>query len=287
MQKKQPPFRCVTQNGRMSALICEWKGLLSLCVIAVMAVPVFAQPLIDMVASIDSLVINADYVYVAKIIKVRDEPIPGGSKMPGFSFEVEEYLKSPMREELTPEIRQRAMFVAPPTAKYKDWMHRSCRLLIIYNDSSPHHPTVIELTPDKPDVFTAKFRLLHDLNQIVQAAKDAIERTPSNVMRLCTLRLMVPRDLYKGTRWEGSDGLLLDVPADAQLEKWATELLHDENPSNRMRAAQSLRYFKSERNAKMVAKLLNDPVSDVHYAASQTLKRWEMEVEPPVPRREE
>ena len=287
MPNKQPPIRCVTQNGCMSALSCVWKGLLSLCVIAVMAVPAFAQPLIDTVASIDSLVINADYVYVAKIIKVRDEPIPGGSKMPGFNFEVEEYLKSPMVEELTPEIKQRGMFVAPPTTKYKDWMHRSCRLLIIYNDSSPHHPTVIELTPDRPDVFTAEFRLLHDPDQIVQAAKDAIERTPSNVMRLCTLRLMVPRDLYKGTRWEDGAGLMLEVPADAQLEKWATELLHDENPSNRMQAAQSLRYFKSERNARMIAKLLNDPVADVRYAASQTLKRWGVEAEPPVPRSEE
>lgn len=279
-------MRCVIQNGRMSALSCAWKGLLSLCVIAAMAVPAFAQPLIDTVASIDSLVINADYVYVAKIIKVRDEPIPGGSKMPGFTFDVEEYLKVPMGEELTPEIKQRGMFVAHPTTKYKDWMHRSCRLLIIYNDSSPHHPTVIELIPDRPDVFTADFRLLHDPKQIIQAAKDAIERTPSNVLRLCTLRLMVPRDLYKGTRWEDSAGLMLNVPADAQLEKWAIELLHHENPSNRLQAAQSLRYFKSERNAKKVAKLLNDPVSDVRNAASQTFKRWEMEAEPPVLRRE-
>lgn len=251
-----------------------------------MAVPAFAQPLIDTVASIDSLVINADYVYVAKIIKVRDEPIPGGSEMPGFDFDVEEYLKVPMGEELTPEIKQRGMFVAPPTTKYKDWMHRSCRLLIIYNDSSPHHPTVIELTPDRPDVFTADFRLLHDPNQIIQAARDAVERTPSNVLRLRTCRLMIPSDLYKGTRWEDGAGLMLEVPADVQLEKWAIELLHHENPSNRLQAAQSLRYFKSERNAKLVAKLLNDPVSDVRYAASQTLKRWEMEAKPPALSRE-
>ncbi len=84
-----------------------------------MAVPAFAQPLIDTVASIDSLVINADYVCVAKIIKVRDEPIPGGSEMPGFDFDVEEYLKVPMGQELTPEIKQRGMFVAPPQRSTK------------------------------------------------------------------------------------------------------------------------------------------------------------------------
>lgn len=268
---------------RISLVVC--------LVFAVLIVPLanfaLAQPLIDTVASIDSLVINADYVYVAKIIKVRDEPIPGGSKMPGFDFEVEEYLKSPMGEELTPEIRQRGMFVTSPTTKYKDWMQRSCRLLIIYDDSSRHHPTVIELTPGSLDIFTAEFRLLHDPSQIVQAAKDAIERTPSNVVRLCTLRLMVPRDLYKGTRWEDGAGLMLEVPADAQLEKWATELLHHESSSNRLQAVQSLRYFKSERNARMVSKLLNDPVSDVRHVATQTLKRWEMEAEIPVLRRGE
>ncbi len=145
---------------------------------------------------------------------------------------------------------------------------------------------MIELTPDRPDVFTADFRLLHDPNQIIQAARDAVERTPSNVLRLRTCRLMVPRDLYKGTRWEDGAGLMLEVPADVQLEKWAIELLHHENPSNRLQAAQSLRYFKSERNAKLVAKLLNDPVSDVRYAASQSLKRWEMEAKPPALSRE-
>src|SRR6056297_822683 len=156
MHMIQPTSRRVTQKCRVPLLRRSWNVLLPFCVIAAVAGPTFAQPLIDSVASIDSLVINADYVYVGKIIKVRDEPIPGGSKMPGFTFEVDEYLKVPMEEDLTPEIKQRAMFVSPPTTKYKDWMNRSCRLLIILNDSSSHHPTVIELNPDKPEVFTAE-----------------------------------------------------------------------------------------------------------------------------------
>jgi HEAT repeats len=277
MHKNQPTIRRVTQKCRVSLLRRSWKVLLSFCVIAVLAGPTFAQPLIDSVASIDSLVINGDYVYVGKIIKVRDEPIPGGSKMPGFTFEVDEYLKVPMEEDLTPEIKQRGMFVSPPTAKYKDWMNRSCRLLIISNDSNPHCPTVIELAPNRAAVFTAKFSLLHDPSEIIQAAKDAIERTPSNIRRLCTLCLMLPREIYKGTHWEGGDGLMLEVPADAQLEKWAIESVDHKNPLIRRHAAQSLRYFKSERNAKLVAKLLDDPESDVRYAAHQTLERWELQ----------
>ena len=277
MYKSQPTIRRVTQKCRVPLLRRSLNVLLSFCVIAAVARPTIAQPLIDSVASIDSLVINADYVYVGKIIKVRDEPIPGGSEMPGFTFEVDDYLKVPIEEDLTPEITKRGMFVSPPTAKYKDWMDRSCRLLIILNDSSSHSPTVIELAPNRADVFTAEFRLLHDPDEILQAAKDAIERTPSNIRRLCTLRLMLPQEIYKGTRWEGGDGLMLEVPADAQLEKRAIESVDHKNPLNRRHAAQSLRYFKSERNAKLVAKLLDDSESDVRHAAQQTLERWEIQ----------
>ena len=70
---------------------------------------------------------------------------------------------------------------------------------------------------------------------------------------------------------------MLEVPADAQLEKWAIESVDHKNPLNRRHAAQSLRFFKSERNAKLVAKLLDDPASDVRYAAHQTLARWEIQ----------
>ncbi len=277
MHNNPPTVRRVTQQCRVSLLGRSWKVLLWFCVIAAPAGPTLAQPLIDTVASIDNLVINADYVYVGKIIKVRDEPIPGGSKMPGFTFEVDEYLKVPMEEDLTPEIKRRGMFVSPPTTKYKDWMNRSCRLLIISNGSSPHRPTVIELAPNKADVFTADFSLLHDPGEIIQAAKDAIKRTPSNIRRLRTLRLMLPRETYKGTRWEDGHGLMLEVPADSQLEKWAIESLDHKDPLNRRQAAQALRYFKSERNAKLVAKLLDDPESAVRYAARQTLERWEVQ----------
>jgi len=238
----------------------------------------FAQPLIDSVTSIDSLVINADHVYVAKIIKVRDEPIPGGSKMPGFTFEVDEYLKVPINEKLSRENKLMGMFVSPPTTKYKDWMNRSCQLLIIANDVSTHSPVVIELAPKKADVFTADFRLLHDPSEIIQAAKDAIARTPSNILRLYTFRLMLPSEIYKGTRWEGDYGLEMEVPADSQLEKWAIESLSHESPLNRRTATQALRYFKSEQNAKLIAELLDDPDSTVRYLADETLKRWELEV---------
>lgn len=300
MRKQRPAARRVAHDRCLSRLTYGRLVIFSLYLILVMTAPAFAQPLIDEVASIDSQVINADYVYVAKIIKVRDEPIPGGSNLPGFTFEVEECLKLPVRETLDPRIKQRAMFVDPPTTKYKDWMKRSSRLLIVSSEASPRQPTVIELAPDRSDVFTADFRLLRDPSQIVAAAKDAIERTPRNIKRLRTHRVMLPRGTYQGTRWEHGSGLMLEVPADAQLEKWAIESLHHEAPWTRLQAAQALRYFKSERNAKLLVNLLQDPASQTstngagtnvsHYyirdEAYQTLRRWGIEVKPPVLSRE-
>lgn len=300
MRQQRPSSGLVVQNCWLSCLSCGRIVIFSLSLILVMTAPAFAQPLIDNVASIDSQVINADYVYVARIIKVRDEPIPGGSSLPGFTFEVEECLKLPVRETLDPRIKRRAMFVESPTTKYKDWMNRSSRLLIISSESSPQQPTVIELAPNKPDVFTADLRLLHDPNEIVAAAKDAIERTPRNVRRLRTHLVMLPREKYQGTPWENGQGVMLEVPADAHLEKWAIESLHHKVPWNRLRGAQALRYFKSERNAKLLIELLKDPASRANTDSSgtktsqyyireeayQTLRRWGIEVKQPVLSRE-
>ena len=272
----QPSSVCRVATSRSA-----WKTLFLLGVITVSPGPGSAQPLVHVVPSIDSLAINADYVYVARIVGVRDEPIPGGSDMPGFTFEVEAYLKTPMKEELTPQIERRGMFVNPPTAKYKDWMKRSSRLLILSDDLRPHQPVVIELTPNKPDILTADFKLLHEADEIILAARDAIERTPSNVRKVYTHSLMVPRELYKGTHWEGGDGLMLEVPADVQLETWAIKSIRDEDPWNRLRATQSLRYFKSKSNAKLIAELLKDPAADVREAANRILQRWEMETRSP------
>ncbi len=76
-----------------------------------------------------------------------------------------------MEEDLTPEITKRGMFVSPPTVKYKDWMDRFLPAAHYPERRSSQVPTVIELAPNKADVFTAEFRLLHDPDEILQAAK--------------------------------------------------------------------------------------------------------------------
>jgi len=259
--------------------------------------PAFAQPVPSQVVSLDVQVINADYVCVGKIIKVREQPIPGMTKMTGLTLEVEECLKLPVEQTHDSQKKLRELLTELPAAKYKDWMNRSSSLLVIFNKSSPQEPTVIELDSEKAEVITADFRLLRDPKKILAAAKNAIERTPKNVKRLHTHRMTLPVNIKQGTRWENGTAIIIEVPVDDQLEKRAIVLLSDKDPWTRFSAAQTLRYFKSGKNAKLLAKLLEDPAtasraSDdagtifTHYyireEVYQTLQQWGMKVEPPV-----
>lgn len=276
-------------------MVTSMRLLVFLCLLWLTMNPAFAQPLIDKVQSIDCQVINADYVYVAKIIKVRDEPIPGGSEMPGFTFEVEEALKTPAGESIDPLFRKRAMFVTAPTTKYKDWMNRSSRLLIISSSMNDYRPTVIELTSPKAVAFTADLKVLKDPEAIIQAAKDAIARTPKNVSRLHTHSITLAPKTYQGTPWEKGMGLSLEVPADAKLEQWALNSLSNASPAIRFEAVTAMYYFHSDKNAERLAKLLTDPAAHLddedgkkvrHFyireEAYRVFQHWGVDVKQPV-----
>ena len=296
MRNKHSTAWRVMYSCFLSCLSCGWESVLLLCLIFMINDPAFAQPVPSQVVSLDVQVINADYVCVGKIIKVRDQPIPNMTKMTGLTLEVEECLKLPVEETHDSQEKQRELLIDSPAAKYKDWMKRSSPLLVIFNKSSPQEPTVIELAPEKAEVITADFRLLRDPKQIVAAAKNAIERTPKNVKRLHTHRMTLPVDIKQGTRWENGAGIIIEVPVDGRLEKRAIKLLADKDPSTRFMAAQTLRYFKSGENAKLLANLLEDPATSsraddagtsfTHYyireEVYQTLQQWGIKVDPPV-----
>lgn len=245
----------------------------------------WAQPLIAHTQSIESLVINSDRIWIGKIIKVRDEPIPGGSDKPGFTYEVEECLKLPLGAQPDLTIKKRGMFVAHPTTKYKDWMDRSCRLLIAFNEFDRNHPTIIELSPNKPEVFKADFTLLRDPEEVIQAAKAVVKSAPINVQRIHTFKLQVPHKAIKGTRWEDWSGLSLSVPIDGHLEKRAIKNIHSDDPWRRYQAVKALSHFKSEDNVTLLKSLLDDPAHNngnepgqrsyyIRDEARKTLERW-------------
>ncbi|MCS7465094.1 hypothetical protein NZK35_00220 [Stieleria sp. ICT_E10.1] len=250
-----------------------------------------AQPLFYTAESLESWIINADRVWVARIVRVRDEPIPGGSEKPGITIAVEETLKYPIFEQRHEKM---GLFVEHPTARFKDVEERSSRLLIAHSDHHQFSPKLIELTPDKVEVFRADFTILRNPDAVIQAAREIIARVPPNVRQLHTVRLPIPPDVLIKSKL-GAYGQLI-VPVDEQLETLAIGLLNSESYSSRSKAAEVLRYFKSEANIDRLRALLKDTryseqmaddrtrtkyygVRDQSY---QTLKAWGIKVERPV-----
>ncbi|WP_425395605.1 hypothetical protein [Aeoliella sp.] len=250
-----------------------------------------AQPLGFTTESLESLVINADRVLVAKIVEVRDDPIPGGSKRPRITIEIEETLKYPLFEERHDKL---GLFVEHPTTGFKEFEERSSRLLVAHRDDEPFSPRLIELAPGKTEVFLSDFTLLHEPEAVVEAAREIIRRAPTNVRQLHTFRLVIPQETLAETK--NGPYLQLTVPVDEQLQERAIGFLDSKTYTKRSEAARILRYFKSDANIDRLRTLLDDPgygwMADnkgnrskyygVRNAAYETLKAWGVEVERPV-----
>ncbi|WP_182865914.1 hypothetical protein [Stieleria mannarensis] len=250
-----------------------------------------AQPLVDTPESLESLVVNADRVWIAKIVDVRDEPIPGGSKMPGITIAVEETLKYPLYEQ---RHERMGLFVEPPTARYKAFEKHSSRLLITHSDCCQSSPKLIDLTAGKVELFLADFTVLHEPDAVVRAAKEIIRHTPTHVRQLQTVRLVIPPNVLVDTQL-GPYGQLI-VPVDERLEQRAIGFLTSESYSRRSEGAKILRYFKSDANIDRLRTLLGDAgysqqragdgnrskYDGVRNDAYQTLRAWGIEVERPV-----
>ncbi|MDV6028521.1 MAG: hypothetical protein F9B45_00115 [Phycisphaera sp. RhM] len=250
-----------------------------------------AQPLVYTAESLESWIINADRVSIARIVRVRDEPIPGGSEKPGITIAVEETLKYPIFEQRHEKM---GLFVEHPTARYKDFEGRSSRLLIAHSDHHQFSPKLIELTPGKVEVFRADFTILRNPDAVIQAAREIIGCVPPHVRQLHTVCLMIPPDVLAESKL-GPYGRLI-VPVDEPLETLAIGWLDSESYSSRSKAAEVLRYFKSEANIGRLRGLLQDTgyseqTADdrtrtkyygVRDQAYQTLKAWGINVERPV-----
>ncbi|WP_372897461.1 hypothetical protein [Stieleria sp.] len=250
-----------------------------------------AQPLVYTAESLESWIINADRVWIARIVRVRDEPIPGGSEKPGITIAVEETLKYPIFEQRHEKM---GLFVEHPTARFKDVEERSSRLLIAHSDHHQFSPKLIELTPGKVEVLRADFTILRTPEAVLQAAREIIGRVPPNVRQLHTVCLTIPPDVPFDSK-RGPHGQLI-VPVDEPLETLAIGWLDSENYSSRSKAAEVLRYFKSEANIDRLRGLLQDTgyseqLADdrtrtkyygVRDQAYQTLKAWGINVERPV-----
>ena len=170
------------------------------------------------------------------------------------------------------------------------------------NEYAPSATTVIELAPDGLEVLTADFTLLRDPEAVVQAARDTVRRMPSNVKRIHTFGMEVPREAVAGSKWnkyyETGGYLVLSVPVDERLEKRARAAIRSGSFRKRAEAARILRYFRSDENLERLRTLLDDPGWDyvrhaeenqgievriygVRQEAYRTLESWGVDVEKP------
>lgn len=267
----------------------------------ILATPAQAQPIVARADSIESMVINADLVFVARLVKIGDAQKIEGRDVYNTTIDVEQNLK---QEVFNDEPYDRVQVEIPrDLAVLNDWKESSRRLLVLY-DSQEHYATnVIELVPGKMEVMQADFTLLREPDEVIRAAKQALERTSPAIERIHTFSLYVPRERITGTQWEKYHGLILNVPVNTQLEKRAIEFTSSENYLEREQAARALRYFKSDDNIARLKSLLSDPgwayfrhpennngIEVRHYGIRkevyQTLKSWGVEVEKPVIREE-
>ena len=249
------------------------------------------QPLFHTAESLDSWIINSDRVWVAKIVGVRDQPIPGGSKMPGITIAIEETLKYPLFEQ---RHKRMGLFVKHPTSRYKKLQEAASRLLIAHSDDHQFAPQLIVLAPDKTEVFLADFTVLNKPDAVVQAARAIVRRHPPNVRRLHTFRVAIPRDMVVKSKL-GPHGQLM-VPVDDQLKKRAMRDLTSKDYLRRYEATRALRYFQSDANVQRLRTLLRDPgysertagneartkYYGVRESAYQTLQAWGIKVKRPV-----
>lgn len=258
----------------------------------------FAQPLSPQTESIESLVANADLVFIATLEKFGDGDRATGREVHQATIVIEETLKKDLFNEYHDRL---SIYIPAPASVLADWQERSCRLLVAHRSDEPKETTVMELAKGKLEVMRDDMTLLRNPDDVIKAAREAVRRMPLGVKRVHTFRLSVPRELVGGTTWEpyyGTGGhLRLVVPVDMHLEKRAQDYLRSENYMKRAEGVRALRYFKSDANIARVKALLTDPghvirQADkgegqeafyvVRYEAYETLKAWRIDVKEPV-----
>jgi hypothetical protein len=277
--------------------------LLSVIVAFLCPIPADAQPLFARTAAIETTVINSDHVFIAKILKIpskNDEDKRIGNDA---IISIVETLKAELfREEPYDKLN---VYLPYRETEILGWLERSHRVLVALNSDNPNLNLVIELDPQTLEVMTADVKLLREPDAVIEAARAAVHRLPSNVNRVNTFDWIVPLEVVAETRWilsyRTGGYLLVCLPVDSHLEKRAQANVRAGDPIKRHEGIRALAYFQSDENLALVKPLLNDPhfsffsrnndstgerYYPARHAAYQTLKAWGLEVERPVFREE-
>lgn len=277
----------------------------ALSILSVAAGSAQAQPLFGRARSIEAAAINADLVVVGRVLAVEAGRGDDGRRSDSIAVEVEEVLKQPP-DTISP-YRKLRTGVDRPEEVLAGWKARSARVLLACDLEGTFATAAIELVPEKPEALTSDLELIRDPEAVVRAAREAIRRTPATVRRLHTFGLVVPGGVVAGTQWAylyGTGGhLILDVPADGHLERWARDALGSGTLGRREEGLRAIRFFRSGENVARVRALLDDPgwyrpggdgaeeglevrIYGARRAAFETLKAWGEDAAMPVTREE-
>ena len=258
--------------------------------------PLTAQPLIAHARSIESVVVNSDLVFVARIVTIGDAERVDGQEVHNTTIAIERTLKQDL---FTDEpYRKLQMHIPRSGPVLTDWQERSSRLLVAYDADAPYATTVIELVPGNMEIFRADLTLLCEPEEVVRAAEDVLGRMPRGIRRIHTFGLQVPHERITGTEWGKFHGLVLNVPVDEQLKRRALRQIRSEHYHLREEGVRALRYFQSDENVERIKSLLDDPgwgylyhaqendgvevrIYGVRQEAYRTLKSWGVTVEKP------
>lgn len=260
-----------------------------------------AQPLVAQVSSIESVVANADQVFVATLLRFEEPEQINGHTFHNVVIEIEQTIKQGLFDTETPSKMQVHFSVDQPTLT--DWRNQSSRLLVAVDLEDAYRASAIELTRGAVEVFGANFRFFKEPEEVIRVAKEYARSLPTRVKRLHTFRLKVPPHLVEGTKWDKFHSLLLEVPVDSDLGKLAIRYIESEDYGKRYEGVRAIRYFRSKANVPRVKKLLDDDGWSIYQSAAsnggvevryygvraeayRTLKSWGISVEKPVARRE-
>ena len=256
----------------------------------------YAQPGYEIVESIESMVANADYVCIAKVIEYEEMEIDVFPRRFGVKFAIEERLKSPDPLTITALSLVRKFRIPAYAKVLAEWQKKGTRLLVATDWDNPDNNHVVELDTEHPKTVTADFQLLRDSESVIQLAKEVIETMPAHVKRIHTFQLAVPESLV--SKMNAQQRVQLRVPADERLEKKAQAFLRSNSPRDRSVGLRAIRYFKTTHNIAAVRKLLDDPYTIEHDAeegryhfykvrsdAYDTLRIWAVKTEKPALRK--
>ena len=244
--------------------------------------------------SVDSLVINADHVFIGTVKKHEKLDPNAPPKSTSAIFAIEECLKAPFLNPVSASKEQGLLIPKNYASLLARLEKKGSRLLVVSDLANQLNNRFIELDTEHPNAISADIRLLRDSESVIRVAREAISKAPKNVRRVHTFVLPAPESFT--AEMNVGDLVYVTVPADERLEKKAFALVKSNSPTDRMKGLEAIRFFKSKENISKVRALLNDPrreevnrpnqkttyVYRVRKGGWNTLRTWGIEIEMPV-----